>query len=74
MTDPLIEKLLLAQVTEQRRARRWAMVRRLLSLAVLVWITWLVFSRGPGLHGSDVASGPHTAVIDIKGVIEAEGE
>jgi protease-4 len=74
MTDPLIEKLLMAQVTEQRRARRWAMVRRLLSLAVLLWITWLVFSRGPGLHGTEVINGPHTAVIDIKGVIEAEGE
>ncbi|MFZ9140349.1 MAG: S49 family peptidase [Burkholderiaceae bacterium] len=74
MTDPLIEKLLLAQVTEQRRARRWAMVRRLLSLLVLLVITGLVFSRGPGLHGADVVKGPHTAVIDIKGVIEAEGE
>ena len=74
MTDPLIEKLLMAQVTEQRRARRWAMVRRLLSLLVLLWITWMVFSRGPGLQGSDVINGPHTAVIDISGVIEAEGE
>ncbi|MEY3015911.1 MAG: protease [Pseudomonadota bacterium] len=74
MTDPLIEKLLMAQVTEQRRARRWAMVRRLLSLMVLLWITWMVFSRSPGLHGTDVINGPHTAVIDIKGVIEAEGE
>ena len=74
MTDPLIEKLLMAQVTEQRRARRWAMVRRLLSLVVLLWITWMVFSRGPGLQGSDVINGPHTAVIDISGVIEAEGE
>ena len=74
MTDPLIEKLLMAQVTEQRRARRWAMVRRLLSLLVLLWITWMVFSRGSGLQGSDVINGPHTAVIDISGVIEAEGE
>ncbi|MRD55124.1 S49 family peptidase [Betaproteobacteria bacterium LSUCC0115] len=74
MTDPLIEKLLMAQVTEQRRARRWTMVRRLLSLLVLLWITWMVFSRGPGLQGSDVINGPHTAVIDISGVIEAEGE
>ena len=74
MTDPLIEKLLMAQVTEQRLARRWAMVRRLLSLLVLLWITWMVFSRGPGLQGSDVINGPHTAVIDISGVIEAEGE
>ncbi len=74
MTDPLIEKLLLAQVQEQRLARRWSMVRRLLSLAVVIWLAWIVFARGPGLSGADVSSGPHTAVIEVKGVIEADGE
>ena len=67
-----LEKLVLAQVTEQRRARRWSIFFKLLVFLYLFAI--LLMIRGPDLGladllGHDQESADHVAVIDIEGLI-----
>ncbi|MFO8002967.1 S49 family peptidase [Thioalkalivibrio sp.] len=67
-----LEKLVLAQVTEQRRTRRWGIFFKLLVLIYLFAI--LLMIRGPDLGlaewlGHDPESADHVAVIDIEGLI-----
>lgn len=69
----LIEKLLLATVTEQRRARRWKIFFRLagLGFALLLLAVALGWVQPPE---TVTATGRHTAVIELDGVLEAGGE
>ncbi|WP_296405009.1 signal peptide peptidase SppA [Psychrobacter sp.] len=70
----LLEKTLLASIEEQRRARRWRVVSKVLSLATLLLLIFLLSrSCAPtdSISTVDVAS-PHIAVVDIKGVISAD--
>ena len=63
----VIEKLALAAVTEQRRARRWGIFFKLLTFAYLTFLLIVLFDwRGDsrGLGGTK-----HTALVDITGVI-----
>lgn len=66
-----LRQLLLQNVAEQRAARRWKIAFR------LAWLTLVVALIGLGVHkagaGSDV-SGPHTALIEIRGEIGAGNE
>ncbi|MCE2658916.1 MAG: S49 family peptidase [Rubrivivax sp.] len=57
---------------ERRAERRWRLFFRLAWLGLVVAVVWgLMVQRG----GTGAApSGPHTALIDIRGVIDAEGE
>ncbi|MFO8154116.1 S49 family peptidase [Thioalkalivibrio sp.] len=67
-----LEKLLLAQVTEQRRARRWGIFLKLLLLAYLFALLFLVWGGDLGLSelfGGDKEPQEHVAVIDIEGLI-----
>lgn len=67
----MIEKLLMATVSEQRRARRWNLLTRLLGIAVLAGgLAWMagLFT----LHDA-AGVGRHTAVIEIDGVLDAQG-
>ncbi|ODS92734.1 MAG: peptidase S49 [Comamonas sp. SCN 65-56] len=68
----VLEKLVLATVAEQRAARRWRIFWRLLWLAILGAIVWGISSSTRDLTGV-AKSTPHTAVIDIKGEIAADG-
>ena len=68
----VLEKLVLATVAEQRAARRWRIFWRLLWLAILGAMVWGVFVSTRDLTGA-AKSSPHTAVIDIKGEIAADG-
>jgi len=61
----VIEKLLLAQVREQRAARRWGLLRKLLWLLLLAAV---VAALVAGRMNAPVR-GPHTAVVEIKGEI-----
>ena len=66
-----LEKLLHATLDEQRRARKWSgffkgLLFLYLFLTLFAVTGW--FSGGDG-----VPSGPHTAVIDLKGVIDSDG-
>jgi protease-4 len=68
----VIERLALAAVTEQRRARRWGIFFKLLTFAyvtflLIVLLEWRVDAQG--LTGIK-----HTALVDISGVIESRGE
>ena len=63
-----LEKVLLANVQEQRRARLWSYAFKGALLAYLVVVAVLAFRPADGFIGrSDSAS--HTAVIDVAGAI-----
>ena len=67
----VIEKLLMSAGQEQRKARRWGIFFKLLMFAYLFLVV-LLFT--PMLQEStETASEPHTAVVDVNGVI-ADGE
>ncbi len=65
-----LERLLFAQLREQRRARTLNFLLRGGWLLFLVVMAWTLFHRGEG-GGADVSL-PHTAVVSIKGEIAAE--
>ncbi len=68
----VLEKLALSIVEEQRRARRWRIFFRLLGFAFAAVVLWAVLGRGLGT--SELESGRHTALIELNGVIDAQGE
>ncbi len=67
----VLEKLVLSTLTEQRTARRWRNGLRLAWLLVFLVLIWF------GFHKADPSmdiSGPHTAVVGIKGEIASGSE
>jgi protease-4 len=66
----VLEELVLATVREQRAARRWRTFTRLLWLLLIAGIVWALFSRD--MASSASKSGPHTAVVEIKGEIASD--
>lgn len=70
-----LERVALAAVEEQRRARRWTIFFRLLGFALVALVAFKIFDQRSGtLAGGSAGSGPHTALIELHGVIEAGGE
>jgi protease-4 len=69
----MIERVLLAGIEEQRRARRWRIFFRFSSLALVVLVL-IITSLWGGVGGSGSGSGRHTALVEIKGVIGTEGD
>lgn len=65
----LLEHLAFASLTEQRRSRRWGIFFKSAFLLYLIAILWLMLP--PDTFESRTK--PHTALIDIHGVIEAGG-
>ncbi|HNQ03704.1 MAG TPA: S49 family peptidase [Thiobacillaceae bacterium] len=63
-----LERLLLAHLTEQRRSRRWYIFFRFLGLLLLLILLWWLVFKGDDL----VATGPHTALIELQGEIGGE--
>ncbi|MGY8902987.1 MAG: S49 family peptidase [Burkholderiales bacterium] len=61
-----LEKLAFASLQEQRAARRWKTFIRLSWLLLVVVLVWLSLHRG---STSGTPTGPHTAVVEIKGEI-----
>ena len=70
----VLEKVALEAIAEQRRARRWGIFFKLAFLAYLapVLIAFTGLWSGGGLRGSSAAN--HTALVDVKGVLEPGGE
>lgn len=64
----VLEKLAFANLREQRAARRWRIFLRLLTLVVIAWGFWLAAGI---TTTTPEALGPHTALIEIDGTIEA---
>ena len=65
------EKLMFATLAEQRAARRWRTIRSLGWLAFFVFLMWALMHKGTT---STDKTGPHTAVIEIKGEIASGGD
>lgn len=67
----LLERLALGSLAEQRRARRWNLFFRFawLAIAVAVAVVWV----DPQWLHSD-PSGPHSALVDVRGLIADEGD
>ncbi len=66
-----IEKLLLADVRERRSARRWRMFKSLVWMLLLAALIWVL---GSDRLPSSAPTGPHTALVSIKGEISDKGE
>jgi protease-4 len=66
-----IEKLVLAQVREQRAARRWRLFMRLMWLLVIGAAVWFVY-KAESVNAPITT--PHTAVIEIRGEIAKGAE
>ncbi|WP_217476848.1 S49 family peptidase [Stutzerimonas stutzeri] len=64
----LLEKTMLAGVQEQRRARRWGIFFKLLTF-VYLFGALLMFSPLLHLGEGKAASGGHTAVVNVRGMI-----
>lgn len=67
----VIEKLLQADLRERRAARRWRMIRTLLWMLLLAALAW---GLGTDQWRSAAPSGPHTALVSIRGEIADRGE
>lgn len=65
----VLEKLALAAIQEQRRARQWGMFFKML---VLLYLFVLLFIGMGWLGKRDVLPTSHTALVDISGVISAD--
>ncbi|MFL9925855.1 S49 family peptidase [Herbaspirillum lusitanum] len=67
----VLEKLALFAVKEQRARRRWSIFFRIVGLFVLVFGVWAIFNYG---KTETQPLGTHTALVEIKGTIESEGQ
>ena len=67
----LLERLALTSLAEQRRARRWNLVLRSAWLVFLVTVAVLWWDP-QWLHPDPV--GPHSALVEVSGVISDEGD
>lgn len=71
-TAGILERVLMATVVEQRRARRWRIFFRLSYLSVAVIALMFFFGLAPSGHGP--GSTRHTALVDVKGVLDSDSE
>jgi protease IV len=67
----VLERVAMAGIREQTRARRWGIFFKLLGFAYLTLV--LLLFVGLKADGEIAATGAHTALIDVSGIIEAEG-
>lgn len=69
----LLEKVVLASVVEQRRARRWGIFFKFLTFAYILFILVALGKSRSTASTDDVGSiGSHIAVVDIVGTIAAD--
>ncbi|WOD12925.1 signal peptide peptidase SppA [Pseudomonas sp. NyZ704] len=69
----LLEKGLLASVQEQRRSRRWGIFFKTLTFVYLFGAIML-FSDFSSMEGAGSVGEPHTAVIELRGLIADQQE
>jgi protease IV len=84
MTDPVppqwersvLEKVALKALDEQRRARQWGALFKLLwfTLFFLIFAAWMGWIGRPDKDALGAAAGRHTAVIDLEGIIGIESK
>lgn len=66
----LLEKLVDSMQSEQRKSRRWGIFFK--SITLLYLFSLLFLWRWPGESTLSAKTGPHTAEVDVKGVIAAD--
>ena len=66
-----LERLVMAQITEQRVARRWRIGFRLFWMVLVLGVIWYSLHQGKSAASTDHPSS-HTALIEIKGEIDAD--
>jgi protease-4 len=64
-----IREVLLENVYEKRRSRRWGIFFKLVALGLIIFI---LFDSYHGKHKATLVGKPHVARIEIKGVISAD--
>lgn len=71
----LLEKMLMASLDEQRKARRWGIFFKLLTFGYIVFII-AVMGRGCSTASSMPleANSPHLAVVEVNGVIASDSD
>ena len=84
MTDPhapdweraILEKVALQAIEEQRRARQWKALFRLLwfAFAFLLLAAWLGWIGRPDKDMEGLGTGKHTALVELEGVIGPESK
>jgi protease-4 len=67
----IIDRLAFSALKEQRTGRRWSIFFKLLMFAYLALVLYLY---SPSLRLETGAEGPHTALVELKGVIAADQE
>src|SRR5690242_8063411 len=67
----VLEKLALAALKEQRSARQWGIFFKLLGFSLAFII--LAAAMGWLDSGDGIPGGKHTAVVELNGVIDADG-
>lgn len=67
-----LREVLLEHIREQRNARRWSMVFRLLIVTYLFAV--LFYAQPAGFEWPGAAGKPHTALVEVEGVIAPEFE
>jgi protease IV len=83
-TDPVppqwersvLEKVALKALDEQRRTRQWSALFKLLwfTLFFLIFAAWMGWIGRPDKDALGAATGRHTAVIDLEGIIGIEAK
>lgn len=68
----LVESLALEALKEQRRRRRWGVFFKL--IGVVYFGVFLLLALGGPHMGERLDVGPHTALVDLRGVIAADSE
>ena len=64
-----LEKIALEAIREQRRARQWGILFKLL---LFIYLFALLFAALGWLSGKDALPGRHTAMVEIRGVISPD--
>jgi protease-4 len=68
-----LERLALEFLAQQRSDRRWRLFFRLAWLFVVLLALWILFAAGRSGHGAPAAA-QHTALVELRGAIDVEGD
>lgn len=68
----LLDRVVMASLEEQRRARRWSIFFKLLTFIYILGFVWMLFGRD-SMEAATI-SGEHTAMVTVSGEISDESD